>query len=266
MEGVKKDRELLKAKRLSKVFLLLAGVGLIGLGLAHHSMISIPQTAPKVIEITFEQVALAKEEPPLEPETEPEKTEDPIEEPVEEKILSSELSEEKIDLPEEKPLPEVKQPEPAPELPKKSEVKPKEKPVKKPKPKLKPEEKKVSPQKVSEAAKETGAPAAAPSPAPAGDPGTSAKPKLTSLLLGVVEKYKRYPKAARRAGLEGVAVVEFAINAQGTVTSAQVVKLTDKTSLDKAAQDLAQKIVGTAFHLPNPGLTVRVPIRYQLTD
>lgn len=256
MDSVKKDRELLRAKRASKFLLVLAASGLVAFGVIHKSVISMPELLPTTIEITFEQIAEAKEEPEALPEPLPQPTEPtPQEEPPEDKVLTAEESEEKIEIPKiEEPKKEV----PPPPEPVKPIAKPEKKPVVKPKPGAKPPVEKKAEAKAQEAVK-------APVLAPA-DNSAVTRPKISALLVGLVERYKRYPKAARRAAMEGVAIVEFVVNKEGTVISARIVKPTEKTPLDKAAQDLIQKIIGKSFNIENPGLTIRIPIRYQLTE
>lgn len=90
------------------------------------------------------------------------------------------------------------------------------------------------------------------------------KKSITAMLVSLVEKHKRYPKAARRAGMEGVVLVEFSVDPSGKVTGASVIKKSGKGPLDSASQDLSDRIIGTAFNVPNAGMKIQVPIRYSL--
>ena len=90
------------------------------------------------------------------------------------------------------------------------------------------------------------------------------KKSITAMLVSLVEKHKRYPKAARRAGMEGVVLAEFSVDPSGKVTGASVIKKSGKGPLDSASQDLSDRIIGTAFNVPNAGMKIQVPIRYSL--
>lgn len=90
------------------------------------------------------------------------------------------------------------------------------------------------------------------------------KKNITAMLVSLVEKHKRYPKAARRAGMEGVVLVEFSVDPSGKVTGASVIKKSGKGPLDSASQDLSDRIIGAAFNVPNAGMKIQVPIRYSL--
>lgn len=140
--------------------------------------------------------------------------------------------------------------------------KPKPKAVEKPKPVKKPKETKAEKgepalQKASESAEAKAASHAAAEQAPK-------RKSITAMLVSLVEKHKRYPKAARRAGMECVVLVEFTVDSSGKVTGASVIKKSGKGPLDSASQELSNRIIGTAFNVPNAGMKIQVPIRYSL--
>ena len=90
------------------------------------------------------------------------------------------------------------------------------------------------------------------------------KNQIASLLVALVERKKKYPKIARRNGIEGVVEVLFEIDTTGKVVRGTLVKSSGASSLDNATQDLAQRICGTDFNIDNKGLRIKIPIRYHL--
>ena len=58
--------------------------------------------------------------------------------------------------------------------------------------------------------------------------------------------------------------MEFSVDPSGKVTGASVIKKSGKGPLDSASQDLSDRIIGTAFNVPNAGMKIQVPIRYSL--
>lgn len=93
----------------------------------------------------------------------------------------------------------------------------------------------------------------APPPAQPPAPETTAPPKndrvgqfaeaasnaYNALVVGHLEKFKRYPLAARRA--VGKTTVRFVINRGGVVTDAQVVRSSGNAVLDQAALDIVHR-------------------------
>lgn len=266
----RKDNELLKAKRLSKAALVAFACAFAWAGCTIKT--DAPQIVhqPRIIELSFAQIQ------EIQPEETPEIIPEPQPQPVIEeskKLLTDEsdfkvepekVVEEKLPESEAEPVPPppipVEQPKPKkvePEKPKPKAVE-KPKPVKKPK-ETKAEKKEPTTQKASESAE---AKAAAAAHATAEQ--TVKKKSITAMLVSLVEKHKRYPKAARRAGIEGVVLVEFTVDSSGKVTGASVIKKSGKGSLDSASQELSNRIIGTAFNVPNSGMKIQVPIRYSL--
>jgi len=260
----RKDNELLKAKRLSKAALAAFACAFAWAGCTIKTDAPQPAQQPRTIELSFAQIQdiQPEETPEVRPEPQPQPV---IEEPK--KLLTDEsefkveperVVEEKLPESEAKPVPPA--PVPAEQSkPKKAEPeKPKPKALEKPKPvkKLKePKAEKGEPalQKASESAEAKAASQAAAEQV--------AKRKSITAML---EKHKRYPKAARRAGMEGVVLVEFTVDSSGKVTGASVIKKSGNGPLDLASQELSNRIIGTAFNVPNAGMKIQVPIRYSL--
>lgn len=266
----RKDNELLKAKRLSKA--ALAAFACVCTWAGCTLKTNAPQIVhqPRIIELSFSQIQdiQPEEAPEVRPEPQPQPV---IKEPKklltdesEFKVEPEKVVEEKLPESEAKPVPPA--PVPAEQSkPKKAEPeKPKPKALEKPKPAKKPKEPKAEKgepalQKASESAE-----AKAPVAAHAAAEQTVKKKSITAMLVSLVEKHKRYPKAARRAGIEGVVLVEFTVDSSGKVTGASVIKKSGKGSLDSASQELSNRIIGTAFNVPNAGMKIQVPIRYSL--
>ena len=266
----RKDNELLKAKRLSKAALVAFACAFAWAGCTIKT--DAPQIVhqPRIIELSFAQIQ------EIQPEETPEIIPEPQPQPVIEeskKLLTDEsdfkvepekVVEEKLPESEAEPVPPppipVEQPKPKkvePEKPKPKAVE-KPKPVKKPK-ETKAEKKEPTTQKASESAEAKAAAAAH-----AAAEQTVKKKSITAMLVSLVEKHKRYPKAARRAGMEGVVLVEFTVDSSGKVTGASVIKKSGNGPLDSASQELSNRIIGMAFNVPNAGMKIQVPIRYSL--
>lgn len=250
----RKDNELLKAKRLSKAALAAFACAFAWAGCTIKTDAPLPAQQPRTIELSFAQIQ------EIQPEETPEVLPEPLPQPVieEPKKLLTDESKFKVEpkkVVEEK-LPESEaEPVPPPPVPVEQ---PKPKPVKKPKePKV--EQKTPAPQKASESTEGKAA-----SVGHAAAEQAAKKKSITAMLVSLVEKHKRYPKAARRAGMEGVVLVEFSVDPGGKVTGASVIKKSGKGPLDSASQDLSNRIIGTAFNVPNSGMKIQVPIRYTL--
>lgn len=267
----RKDNELLKAKRLSKAALAAFACAFAWAGCTLKTDAPLPAQQPRTIELSFAQIQ------EIQPEETPEVIPEPLPQPVIEepkKLLTDEsefkvepekVIEEKLPESEAEPVPPPPVPVEQPK-PKKAELeKPKPKPAEKPNPVKKPKEPKAekktpAPQKASESTE-----GKASSAGHAAESEQAAKKKsITAMLVSLVEKHKRYPKAARRAGMEGVVLVEFSVDPSGKVTSASVIKKSGKGPLDSASLDLSNRIIGTAFNVPNAGMKIQVPIRYSL--
>lgn len=265
----RKDNELLKAKRLSKAALAAFACAFAWAGCTLKTDAPLPAQQPRTIELSFAQIQ------EIQPEETPEVLPEPLPQPVIEepkKLLTDEsefkvepekVVEEKLPESEADPVPSpvpVEQPKPKKAEPEKPKPKPAEKPklVKKPK-EPKAEKKTPAPQKASESTE-----GKASSVGHAAAEQAAKRKSITAMLVSLVEKHKRYPKAARRAGMEGVVLVEFSVDPSGKVTGASIIKKSGKGPLDSASQDLSNRIIGTAFNVPNSGMKIQVPIRYSL--
>jgi len=81
---------------------------------------------------------------------------------------------------------------------------------------------------------ETTAPRALPAP-PARRASSDTEKSWEALLLAHLEKYRRYPAAARARGAQGVAFVRFRMNRAGTVLAVEIARSSGSTMLDRAA-------------------------------
>lgn len=128
-----------------------------------------------------------------------------------------------------------------------------------------------------ETAKTDGPPAAVAStaasvvPAPA-VAGTQERPddksKALATVLEVLNRYKRYPKQARRIGAEGTAQLLVTISADGKVNACSLGKGSGSSVLDAATERLGEKLVGLDVPAARggKGLRILVPVRYSLKD
>jgi len=82
------------------------------------------------------------------------------------------------------------------------------------------------------------------------------------------EDAKRYPRSARRAGLEGAALVDVHIDADGTIVEVELARSSGFELLDRAALDSARSV--GKLPAPPPELrwesrTLRIPYRFSLS-
>ena len=243
----REDKNVRKAKRIAKVLVLLALGFIFWLIRGHKDETVVPVQPMQLIELSFEQFVPPQSAPEPQPE---------------EKRLLAEDSDLKT-----APEPEPK-PEPKPEPVRKPE--PISEPVKPPEP-VKP--KKAVKKEISKTVKK------AVSQEPPTQSASAAKTQgnekanelktrntIASMLVALVEKRKRYPKAARRAAMEGVTEVLFTVDKTGKITAASVSQGSGKGPLDRECESLAARLVGTELGVSNPGLKLTVPIRFTLSD
>ncbi len=243
----REDKNVRKAKRIAKVLVLLALGFIFWLIRGHKDETVVPVQPMQLIELSFEQFVPPQSAPEPQPE---------------EKRLLAEDSDLKT-----APEPEPK-PEPKPEPVRKPE--PISEPVKPPEP-VKP--KKAVKKEISKTVKK------AVSQEPPTQSASAAKTQgnekanelktrntIASMLVALVEKRKRYPKAARRAAMEGVTEVLFTVDKTGKITAASVSQASGKGPLDRECESLAARLVGTELGVLNPGLKLTVPIRFTLSD
>lgn len=202
---------------------------------------------------------------------------EPVQPEAEEKLLTVDESDFKIEKPIEegkkeitpeppKPEPIVSDepPKPKDEVKPKEVIKPKEAVKKKPPVKKQPIQEKKEVRKVTKTAgsQET----AQTTVKQAGEDVTAKKAQnqIVNLLVALVERKKRYPKVSRRSGQEGTTEILFKISPMGKVVSARVVKSCPFKPLNNASEEVGQKIVGTDLGISNAGISVVIPVRYQL--
>ncbi len=95
------------------------------------------------------------------------------------------------------------------------------------------------------------------------------KSAAAAKILYEAERHKKYPKPARRAGMEGTVRLRILVNSSGMVESADIETSCGKVVLDNAAKALGSKLLGlrvveeTAYA---EAFTVIVPVDYYLTE
>lgn len=93
------------------------------------------------------------------------------------------------------------------------------------------------------------------------------KNKIAANIVYQMERYKKYPKQARRISAEGIAKVTFSVNAAGVVSSADISDSSGYYILDSAALQAAEKIIGSKVvnnESYNKLLQVTVPVDFYL--
>lgn len=237
-----------------------------------------PAETTPVAETPLEETEVQPPEPipePVEEETPPpeevaetnppEKTPEPP--PVEEKRVEPALPPEPQVVEALPPPEEVVKPKPAPE-PVKPPVQPKTE--RKDPPKDPPKPRKPAP-KNNVASSAPRQQQAASSRENNGGAAASADPNVinryAAQLAAALRNRLRYPDAARRQGVSGVATIRFTMQRSGRIVSASLVRSTGNTILDEAA--LATAAPGTALPaapdaLPQQQLTFTVPLRFNI--
>ena len=137
---------------------------------------------------------------------------------------------EKAELP---PLPEIREAEPVPiVVPPPKPVEAPKKPAEKPKEK-KPHHRHASIASAPSTAERVASRAAAPSPG-ANSHNPNAMPNWKSALVARLERYKRYPAEAQARGEHGTAQLAFAVDRNGGVHHARIVRSSGSPALDAA--------------------------------
>lgn len=93
------------------------------------------------------------------------------------------------------------------------------------------------------------------------------KNEAAANIVYMMERYKEYPKQARRLNAEGITNITFSIEKNGVVQGAEINKSSGYTVLDNAALKAAQKIVGLNAvnnNSYNEYLKVTVPVDFYL--
>ncbi|HYH18538.1 MAG TPA: energy transducer TonB [Azospirillum sp.] len=180
-------------------------------------------------------------EPAVESEPVPVPVPNPVVAPVPEPLAEP--------LPEPPPVEaEVALPDP-PKPPPKPKEKPKPQPPRVERPKPAPAPGPTPPAAAAPTVPAPPAPvAAAPAPGPASTQVSRAVPAWQGLVLGHLERHKRYPRLAQIRRLEGVAQVRFILDRQGRVLSARLEKSSGHAILDEETVSLVER----ASPLPTP--------------
>jgi protein TonB len=112
----------------------------------------------------------------------------------------------------------------------------------------------VQPPEVRVAAPAPPVAAAPPAAPPMAGPGEG-RDSFLGLLLAQLDRFKRYPRAARQARIEGVVMLHFVMDASGKVLSAEIARSSGRPVLDDEALALIQRAQ------PLPALPADYPTR-----
>ena len=112
--------------------------------------------------------------------------------------------------------------------------------------------------------------APAPPPPPAAAPSGSGEGRDSFLgrLLAQLNRFKQYPRTAQKAGIEGVVMLHFVMDANGKVLSYEIAKSSGRPILDQEALALiqrAQPLPALPADFPTRTLDAIVPIAFALS-
>jgi protein TonB len=110
-----------------------------------------------------------------------------------------------------------------------------------------------------------GAPAAGhPGGTPMADAGETQR--ILAALTALVERYKEYPRAARRAGYQGTVVMAVKLRSDGAIDTWNVAACSAHALLDRATEKAFARMEGVRVaNVSLPGdMRVLVPVRYEL--
>ena len=173
--------------------------------------------------------------------------------PEPEKAVPEGPKEEEVVEPEPVPVPE-------PPLPRDAILEPEKKPE--------PEKKKVKEETAPRAVEAPKAEAVtAPVNAPPSMAEQNAIPTYQQALLAHLERYKKYPRSARRRAQEGTAYVRFRIDRQGNVLSSVLERSSGYTLLDEetlGTVERADPLPAMPPEISGATLEVMVPVRFFL--
>jgi len=108
---------------------------------------------------------------------------------------------------------------------------------------------------------------ATPATARAGADASAQRGFVELHVLDWLARHREYPRAARRAGLEGTVHVRFVIDPEGRIADASVERSSGARVLDRAALELlgrASPVPGLAQYGLAQALELRLPIDYRL--
>ncbi|MDT3693242.1 MAG: TonB family protein [Mucispirillum sp.] len=95
----------------------------------------------------------------------------------------------------------------------------------------------------------------------------NAKQEAAARIVNQMERYKKYPKQARRVGAEGISKVTFSLDTNGVVAGIRLSLTSGNKILDNAALKAAEKIIGYKAVVDNSYgklLEVTVPVDFYL--
>ncbi len=95
---------------------------------------------------------------------------------------------------------------------------------------------------------------------------SQASDSALSQLLTIANKYKVYPKNARRSGIEGTNYILVNIDKTGKVVKAELATQSGKRLLDVASGKLSSKLINAQLSGVNTAMQVRIPISYTMHD
>jgi len=96
-----------------------------------------------------------------------------------------------------------------------------------------------------------------------------AKADYVALIADRLARFKRYPRAARRRGLQGVAKLAFTVRRDGSLVTYEIVQSAGYQVLDREVQSTLERALPMPEFPPELSLQtldIIVPIRFELTN
>ncbi|MBW6401687.1 energy transducer TonB, partial [Roseomonas sp. HJA6] len=124
----------------------------------------------------------------------------------------------------------------------------------------------AAPRPAAPAAVAPSAPARTAAPAPAAQPAGPPSPSFLRALAAALERYKRYPEAARSRRAEGVVLLRFTLHRSGSVLNWAIARSAGDADLDRAVGEMIERarLPGMPTDMPGDSLTITVPVRFQI--
>ena len=104
-----------------------------------------------------------------------------------------------------------------------------------------------------------------PTAAGSGKAAADRRSEALAVVLQAVERYKQYPRQARRSGAEGTCMLRVHIAADGRVDVCVLAEHSGRSVLDAAAKRLGDKLIGLKTGASG-GFSILVPVHYRLSD
>ncbi len=105
--------------------------------------------------------------------------------------------------------------------------------------------------------------------APDGPDAAAAREGYLRAIRALIERHKRYPRAALRRGQQGTCVVRVEVDRSGTLERVEVVRSSGFRSLDRAAVDTFRKRIRrfppAPEALPGDPLVLEVPVVFRIS-